>query len=152
MSIYAVVRETIRSTTGLTKAQIAAKTGSEQVATDPMVDRLVTEGLVTKTGIDAAAATVTMTIADPGVITLAAHGFANDQRVKFATDDALPTGVVAGTWYWTVEKDTNTFQIAATKGGAAIETTGSQAGAHTVTANATYAAKRHGAGTHPTEE
>lgn len=52
MSIYAVVRETIRSTSGLTKAQIAAKTGSEQVSTDPMVDQLVAEGLVAKTGDD----------------------------------------------------------------------------------------------------
>jgi len=55
MSIYAVVRETIRkndTAPGLTKAQIAAKTGSEQVATDPMVDQLVAEGLVAKTGSD----------------------------------------------------------------------------------------------------
>lgn len=59
-SIYAVVRETIRNNAGLTKAQIAAKTGSEQVATDPMVDQLVTEGLVAKTG-DDPTATYTVT-------------------------------------------------------------------------------------------
>lgn len=75
--------------------------------------------------------TVTITIAGPGVVSWSNHGLANGTKVRFATTGALPTGVTAGTDYYVVNQATNTFQVAATKGGAAITTTGTQSGVHT---------------------
>lgn len=78
-------------------------------------------------------ATVTMTIAAPGVISWNAHGLAAGTGVKFTTTGALPTGLVAGTTYYVVNPSANDFQVAATKGGSAITTTGTQTGVHTAT-------------------
>lgn len=77
--------------------------------------------------------TVTMTIASPGVITWTAHGLSANDPVKFSTTGALPTGFTAGTTYYVVSASitTNTFQLSATAGGSAINTTGSQSGVHT---------------------
>lgn len=76
---------------------------------------------------------VTMTIATPGVVTWTAHGRSANDPVKFSTTGALPTGFVAGTTYYVVGASitTNTFQLSATAGGAAINTTGTQSGVHT---------------------
>jgi hypothetical protein len=79
-------------------------------------------------------ATVTMTVASPAVITWNAHGLQNGQPVVFTTTGALPTGLTAGTTYYVINAATNTFQVAATVGGAAINTSGVQSGTHTATA------------------
>jgi len=79
-------------------------------------------------------ATVTMTIAAPGVVTWTAHGMVAGDAVKFSTTGALPTGVVADTVYWLRTVDANTFTLAATSALAAdITTSGSQSGVHTAT-------------------
>lgn len=75
--------------------------------------------------------TVTITIASPGVVSWTAHGLSNGDAVVFSTSGALPTGFTAGTKYYVVNKNTNDFQLAATRGGTAINTTGSQSGTHT---------------------
>jgi hypothetical protein len=80
----------------------------------------------------AAYRTVTITIAAPGVVTLAAHGFQIGNSVKFATTGALPTGLVAGTVYYIVSITTDTFQVSTTAGGTAITTTGTQSGTQSV--------------------
>lgn len=78
--------------------------------------------------------TFTVTIASPGVFTSTAHALVVGDRVSFATTGALPTGLVAGSTYYVKTVPTSdTFTIAATSGGAAIATTGSQSGVHTVT-------------------
>lgn len=88
----------------------------------------------------ATTATVTITIASPGVITWTAHGFTTACPVAFTTTGALPTGIVAGTTYWIVPSSvtTNTFQIAINVSnalaGTSINTSGSQSGTHTGTA------------------
>ena len=79
-----------------------------------------------------AAATCTITIAAPGVITLASHGFDENDPVVFATGDTLPTGITAGTTYYARSVTTNTFSISAKVNGALITTSSTQAGAHTV--------------------
>lgn len=78
-------------------------------------------------------ATVTMTIASPGVITWTAHGRSANDPVKFTSTGVLPTGISGGTTYYVVGASitTNTFQVSATAGGAAINTSGSQSGIHT---------------------
>lgn len=70
-------------------------------------------------------AAVTVSVASPGVVTWNAHGFAAGQPFKFATTGRLPVGVTAGTTYYVLATGltTNTFQFAATPGGAAINTT-----------------------------
>lgn len=78
-------------------------------------------------------ATVTMTIASPGVITHNAHGFSNGQATQLSTTGALPTGFSPGVTYYMVNVATNTYQLSATVGGAAINTTGTQSGVHTAT-------------------
>lgn len=79
-------------------------------------------------------ATVTITIASPGVVTWTGHGFIPGMPVVFTTTGALPTGITAGTVYYVGTVATNTFEISATLGGAAINTSGSQSGTHTARA------------------
>jgi hypothetical protein len=94
--------------------------------------------LVDQAGVIIANATVTITIASPGVVTLTAHGFAADQAVIFTTTGALPTGLTAGTTYYVRSPAANTFQVSATVGGASINTTGSQSGTQSVRKAATW--------------
>lgn len=77
--------------------------------------------------------TATASIATPGVVTWTAHGRSANDPVKWQTTGALPTGYVAATTYYVVGASItpNTFQLSATPGGAAINTTGSQSGVHT---------------------
>lgn len=81
--------------------------------------------------------TITVTIASPGVFTLASHGFLLNDRVVFSTTGALPTGLTAGTTYYVISAGltTNEFQVSATEGGAAINTSGSQSGTHTLSSS-----------------
>lgn len=78
-------------------------------------------------------AAVTVTIAAPGVFTWTGHTLENGDGIKFSTTGALPTGITAGTTYYVVGATTNTFSVAATPGGTAITTTGTQSGTHTAT-------------------
>jgi hypothetical protein len=78
--------------------------------------------------------TVTMTIASPAVFTFASHALDANDIVKITTDGSLPTGITANTKYYVISSGltTNTFQLSATLGGAAINTSGSQSGTHTL--------------------
>jgi hypothetical protein len=76
----------------------------------------------------------TISIASPGVVMLTNHGLVVGKQVKFSTTGALPTGFLAGTAYFVkTTPDANTFTASATAGGAAIVTTGTQSGIHSVT-------------------
>lgn len=58
------------------------------------------------------------------IITLAGHGLPNGTRVTVAAaTGALPTGLAASTSYYIISSTTNTFQLAATPGGTAINLT-----------------------------
>ena len=102
------------------------------------------------TGVDAGAAT--MTIASPAVVTKTAHNLESGMAVVFSTTGALPTGVTAGTVYYVINKATDTLQISASSGGAAVNTSGTQSGTHTLTpvsavvssTTATIFSKSHG--------
>jgi hypothetical protein len=78
---------------------------------------------------------VTMTIASPCVVTWANHGLAAGTPILFQTSGSLPTGISAGTVYYVLAPTTNTFNISATSGGSAINSSGTQSGTHTATAN-----------------
>ncbi len=81
---------------------------------------------------------VTITIASPGVVTWTGHKLANGQAVIFepASGAVLPTGITAGNMYYVVAAAANTFEVAASPGGTAINTTGSSSG--TITCTVTY--------------
>jgi hypothetical protein len=78
--------------------------------------------------------TVTMTIASPAVVTRNSHGLVAGTPIRFATTGALPTGVGIGSLYYVIAAGltANTFQFSTTPGGAAINTSGSQSGVHTL--------------------
>lgn len=77
--------------------------------------------------------TTTVTIASPGVFTFTSHGMAVGDKIFLSTTGALPTGLTADTVYYVVLVPTaNTFQVSATAGGAAINTSGTQSGTHTL--------------------
>jgi hypothetical protein len=83
--------------------------------------------------------TVTMTIANPGVVTWTTHGQTTGMPIMFTTTGALPTGVTASTYYYIRVIDTNTFHlydtyehaidIGSTTG--RVVTSGTQSGTHT---------------------
>lgn len=78
--------------------------------------------------------TATMTIATPCVVTKTGHGLVAGDTVYFTTTGALPTGVTANTKYFVISAGltADDFEISATFGGAAINTSGSQSGVHTL--------------------
>lgn len=82
-------------------------------------------------------ATVTITAASPGVVTLASNGFVANEPVVFSnTGGALPAAITAGQVYYVKTVLTaNTFTISATAGGAAINTATIGTGTHAVTAH-----------------
>lgn len=74
----------------------------------------------------------TITIASPATVTAAGHGLTNGKRVQFTTSGALPTGILANTTYFVINAATDTFNLSAMQGGAAIATSGGQSGTHTM--------------------
>jgi hypothetical protein len=80
-----------------------------------------------------AAGTFTVTIASPAVFTLTAHGLSVGDEVILETTGSLPTGLAADVVYYVqAVVDADTFKLAATPGGSAIDTTGSQSGTHSL--------------------
>ncbi len=88
--------------------------------------------------------TFTVTIAAPGLVTLSAHRLATGDAVVPTTTGALPTGLTAGTTYYVIVNDANSFWLATTLANALaatkITTTGSQSGTHTMTLSNHYMA------------
>ena len=84
-----------------------------------------------------AGSTVTISIANPAVVTQNNHGFLDGQIVEFKTTGALPAPIVAGTQYVVLNVTANTYQLETNLvGGTAIDTSaGSQSGVHTVYAD-----------------
>jgi hypothetical protein len=81
--------------------------------------------------------TVTFSGGAPGVINWATNGLVNGTPINFTTTGVLPTNITASTTYYVVNTATNTFQVAATPGGAIIDTsTGSPSGTNTANVNA----------------
>jgi len=76
----------------------------------------------------------TITIATPGVVSRAAHGLIVGDSVQFTTTGALPTGFIIDTNYFVIAAGLTAgeFRLSLTVGGAAINTTGSQSGIHTL--------------------
>lgn len=101
-----------------------------------------TFGNVSVTGIETvglpAAQTITITIASPAQVSATIVPVVNTP-VVFTTSGALPTGITAGTTYYVINPTASTFNVAATVGGTAINTSGTQSGVQTATFSSQYA-------------
>jgi hypothetical protein len=75
----------------------------------------------------------TVTIASPGVFT-AGYVLTNGTALTLTTTGYLPAGLIPGTVYYVINASGATFNLSATYGGAAINTSGTQAGTHSVAA------------------
>jgi hypothetical protein len=80
----------------------------------------------------------TITIATPAVVTTSISLVDGTPVIltNAGYPSALPTGLVVGTTYYVKNSSGTTFNLAATSGGAAINTTGSQSGSHYIMPNA----------------
>jgi hypothetical protein len=76
--------------------------------------------------------TATISIASPAVVTASAHGLVEGDALFLTTTGALPTGLDTSTQYFVKYVNADTFQLATSVGGSAIDTSGSQSGVHTV--------------------
>lgn len=101
----------------------------------------VTSGACPGTG---STATVTITIAAPGVFTDTAHGFTGACPVVFTNSGGgLPTGITSGTTYWVTPSSitTNTYSVATSVAnalaGTSVTTTGTSTGTQTRTGGST---------------
>lgn len=76
----------------------------------------------------------TVTIASPGVFTLNGHGLTEGDPVFFTTTGSLPTGLSPNTIYYVISAGltANDFRVSTTRGGSAVNTSGSQSGAHSL--------------------
>lgn len=76
--------------------------------------------------------------ADPGTDTLTAagHGLIEGELIELATDSTLPAPLQKETPYRAINVTADTFQVAETTGGPAIDVTDAGAGAHKVDADA----------------
>lgn len=76
--------------------------------------------------------TFTMTIANPAVFTLTAHGLTVGESVFLLSSGNLPTGFSQNVVYYVQSTTTNTFKLTDVPGGAALVATGTQSGTHTL--------------------
>lgn len=88
-------------------------------------------------GTDATCGKTSVSIASPAVVTRASHGFVAGDQVVFHTTGSLPSGLSAGTVYYVISLGltTNSFRVSTSKGGSAVNTSGSQSGTHSITSS-----------------
>ena len=86
----------------------------------------------------------TLTIATPCVVT-ANVNLADGTPITFSTTGWLPTGLLPGITYYTKYLSGSTFNLAATSGGASINTTGTQSGTQTINSNGALLSSLSGA-------
>jgi hypothetical protein len=97
-------------------------------------------------------ATFTVTIASPAVVTSSISLLDNTPVIitNSGYPSALPTGLSVGTTYYVKSSSGTTFNLSATAGGAAINTSGSQSGTHYIMPNAVNVTTMYGASDVPT--
>lgn len=87
------------------------------------------------------------TAAVTDVVTSAGHGLANGDVLILTTSNTLPAGLSAGTAYYVRDTTTDTFKLAATSGGSAIDITDTGTGTHRWhNPTATVTLREHGSG------
>lgn len=81
----------------------------------------------------APSAVFTVTIASPAVFTKIGHGLVVGDKISITTTGALPTGLAVNTDYFVISAGltADEFRVSTTRGGAAVNTSGTQSGTHT---------------------
>jgi len=77
--------------------------------------------------------TANFTAATTDIITSAAHGLVNGNKVVLTTTDTLPAGLSTGTVYYVIDVTTNTFKLSTQRGGGPVDITDTGTGTHTFT-------------------
>lgn len=74
----------------------------------------------------------TVTVASPGLFSCTAHGLVANDKVILTTEGILPTGITTRSIYYVVSGGltADAFEVSATLGGTAINTSGTQSGNH----------------------
>jgi hypothetical protein len=93
----------------------------------------------------------TVTIASPAVLSTSIT-LVNGMELIFDTTGALPTGLNVGQIYYVINSSGTSCNLATTSGGAAITTTGTQSGVHTISPRALPLASMTGASDVPIEQ
>jgi hypothetical protein len=93
----------------------------------------------------------TVTIASPAVLTTSIN-LTNGMELIFDTTGALPTGLNVGQIYYVINSSGLSCNLSATSGGAAITTTGTQSGVHSISPRALPLASMTGASNVPAEQ
>lgn len=119
------------ATTGATVGSVIANTPVTGSAVEPAFG-LASTSLVNAQGFAVKPSAVTMSIANPCVVTYNSHGLANGQVIRFTTTGALPTGVTSYTNYYVINQTLNTFEFSPNSYGVAIITYGTQSGTHSL--------------------
>lgn len=91
--------------------------------------------------VDGPTGTVTISNASPAVVSWTGHGLSVGSSVYFFTTGSLPTGINAGQIYYVISAGfgANAFEISATPGGSAINTSSAGSGTHTAYNDTGYA-------------
>ncbi len=87
--------------------------------------------LGSKCVVGAPSATVTISQADPAVVTWASHDMPNGTPVSLTTTGALPAGLSTGRIYYMVNRQSGSFQLSETLDGQPVATTSAGSGTHT---------------------
>ena len=79
-------------------------------------------------------AVTSITNASPAVVNATGHGLSVGDPVVFLTTGTLPTGLAVGTVYYVISAGfgANAFEVSATPGGAAIDTSSAGSGTHSI--------------------
>lgn len=93
----------------------------------------------------------TISIASPAVLTTTIN-LTNGMAIALETDGALPTGLNVGQIYYVINSSGLTCNLAATYGGAAINTSGTQSGTHKISSRAIPLSSMGGASDVPLEQ
>lgn len=110
------------------------KANQDQYWTTAFVDSVQNDLSHEATSIESRTDAVTISIASPAVATLADHRLIPGQVFRFQTSGSLPTGITAGQDYYVLPTSitSSAFRFSATSGGAAVNSTGTQSGIHTI--------------------
>jgi len=132
------VVDSVLTSSNVGESDYSAYSTSTVYSTGTIVQQVSTNVHKVYESLTGSTSVVTMTIASPCVVTWTAHGLAANTPISFTTTGTLPTGLVASTVYYVSAPTTDTFNVSATIGGAAINTSGSQSGTITAIGSANY--------------
>jgi hypothetical protein len=118
----------------ITAAMLTSTSISEPAAGEAVYNAGTTYAVGDKVIVASLSSTVAISIASPAVVSWTNNGVPDGAPVVLTTTGALPTGLTAGQIYYAVNRASGTFQLAETVGGSPINTSGSQSGTHTATA------------------